>query len=186
MSRLRISKNGMSQNFNKVAVIKAVRQLTGIGLKEAKDAVEEAMTGTVVLIKNGTPHDSTIASSNDANDSIHENGMELFFGTSKTQFIVQAIRESAKLAADEEENELAILLLDVLRQHEINEVAKEERYRETQEQNRIRAHGERMRREEQDAIREAQEKRFRSTRKREQEQERTDRQQKYAPMDKRI
>jgi hypothetical protein len=186
MSRLRISKNGMSENFNKVAVIKAVRQLTGIGLKEAKDAVEEAMTGTVVIIKDGTPHDSTIASNYDSHDGIHDNGMELLFGTSKTQFIVQAIRESAKMAADEEENELAILLLDVLRQHEANEIVKEERYRETQEQNRIRAHGERMRREEQDSIREAQEERFQASRKREQEQERQDRQQSYAPMDKRI
>ena len=183
MSRLRISKNGMPEHYNKVAVIKAVRQLTGIGLKEAKDAVEEAMTGIVVIIKDGTPHESTIASSHDANDSIHENGMELYSGTSKTQFIIQAIRESAKMAADEEETDLAILLLGVLSQHEANEIEKEERYREAQDQIRIRAHGERMRREEQDSMREAQEERFRSSRKREQEQERN---KAYDPMDKRI
>jgi len=171
MSRLRISKNGMHEDFNKVAAIKAVRQLCGIGLKEAKDAVEEAMTGTVVVIADLTPHSSSQMSSQDAHENLRAQGMELLRGTSKTEFIVQAIRESAKLAADEEENNLAILLLDVLRQHEIDVAEKEENWRIAQEQNKMRAHNEKVRREEQDKIRDQQERRFQESRKRKHDEE---------------
>ena len=160
MSRLRTTKRGMPHDFNKVAAIKAVRQLAGIGLKEAKDAVEEAMTGIVVVIEDVRPHDPSAPAMYDASESLRAQGMELSSGTTKTQFIVQAVRESAKLAADEEETDLAILLLDALKQHEVNVAEKEERYLEAQEQNKIRAHAERMRREEQDVVREAQEVRF--------------------------
>ena len=169
MSRLRISKHGMPEDFNKVATIKAVRQLCGIGLKEAKDAVEEAMTGTVVVITDLTPHASSQMSNHDAHESLRAQGLVLQSGTSKTEFIVQAIRESAKLAADEEETELSILLLDALRKHEINVDAREEKWKESQEQDRVRAHAEKMRREEQDQIRDLQEKRFQETRDREQD-----------------
>ena len=40
MSRLRISKNGMPEHYNKVAVIKAVKDITGLGLGEAKAIVD--------------------------------------------------------------------------------------------------------------------------------------------------
>jgi len=170
MSRLRISKNGMPEDFNKILVIKAIRFLTGIGLKEAKDAVEEAMTGVITIIEDGNPRELSTTTGDEAHENIRANGMELFNGTSKVEFVVQAIRESAKLAADEEETELAILLLDVLRQHEINIDAKEERRQEILEQKRIRAHAERMRREEQDEIRQAQEARFQAARQRERDE----------------
>jgi len=169
MSRLRITKRGLPEDFQKVPAIKAVRQLTGIGLKEAKDAVEEAMTGAVVVLEDKRPHDSSAPAMYDAVESLRTQGMELSSGATKTEFIIQAVRESAKLAADEEETELAILLLDVLRQHEINVTEKDERYMEAQEQNRIRAHAERMRREEQDQVREAQEVRFQAAADREEQ-----------------
>ena len=169
MSRLRISKHGMPQDYNKVASIKAVRQLCGIGLKEAKDAVEEAMTGTVVAITDLTPHASSQMSNHDAHESLRAQGMILQAGTSKTEFIIQAVRESAKLAADEEETELSILLLDALRQHEINVDAREERWKETQEKDRVRAHAEQIRKEEQDAIRDQREVRFQAAQDREQD-----------------
>jgi hypothetical protein len=167
MSRLRILKTGMPEDFQKVPAIKAVRQLSGLGLKEAKDAVEEAMTGTVVVIEDKRPHDPSAPAMYDASENLRAQGMILQVGTSKTEFIVQAIRESAKLAADEDETELAILLLDALRKHEINVAAREESWKETQEQDRVRAHAEKLRREEQDAIRDAQEKRFQETNDRE-------------------
>ena len=46
MPTLRTTRNFDPNNYNKVAVIKAMRSLTGLGLKEAKDAVELAAAGT--------------------------------------------------------------------------------------------------------------------------------------------
>ena len=168
MARLRISKQGMPDSFNKVAAIKAVRLLTGIGLKEAKDTVEEAMTGVIVEIDDSSAiqRELTTANTHEAIENLRAQGMELQNGTTKIEFILQAVKESAKLATDEKETDLAILLLGVISQHEANVFAKEEQYKLMQEENRIRAHAERMRREEADALREKQEERFQADRQR--------------------
>ncbi|MDF2577419.1 MAG: rpLL [Chlamydiales bacterium] len=41
----------------KIGVIKAIREITGLGLKEAKDLVEEAAKGTAKVVKESAPKD---------------------------------------------------------------------------------------------------------------------------------
>lgn len=172
MAKLRLSNGTMRDGFNKVAAIKAVRQLTGIGLKEAKEVVEEAMTGVVVDLSASVPDESLI-SVQESYHALAAQGLELIQGTNKVEFIVAAIKESAKMAADEEEEELAIMLLDVIRQHKENCDEKKRREEADREAARERSHAERIRREEIANFREQEEQRW------ENEQRRS---QKNAPM----
>lgn len=170
MSKLRMSRGVLPDGFNKVAAIKAVRQLSGIGLKEAKDAVESAMQGELVDLSNSTPQDS-LASSVDAFNSLAEQGMSLIQGSTKAEFIIASLKESAKLAADEEEEELAMLLLDAIRQHKENVERKEIQLEAERENARERAHAERIRKEEVSALREKQEERWHAAEVRRRDQE---------------
>ena len=52
MPTLRTTRN-FDSDYNKVAVIKAMRSLTGMGLKHAKDAVELAASGTPFQFETG-------------------------------------------------------------------------------------------------------------------------------------
>lgn len=159
MSRLRLSSGGLPESFQKVVSIKALRLLTGIGLKEAKDAIEAAMIGELVSIQDGYPRDSEMTNY-EAHTNLKKNGLELVQGTTKIEFIIEAVKEIAKMAADEEEEQLAILLLDILRQHKENVRLKEKQYKDEQEDTRQRMHAERLRQEEVARISEQQEQRW--------------------------
>jgi len=144
MARLRLLPQASPANLNKVACIKAVRQLTGLGLKEAKDAVELAMTNVVVTFDDITAERS-INADHSSFDALKENGMELVAGTSKIEFIIAAVKESAKLAADEAEEELAILLLSAIKQHKQNQRDAEDKYKAEQELHQQRVHATKIR-----------------------------------------
>ncbi len=70
MPTLRTNRNFDPADYNKVAVIKAMRSLTGMGLKDAKDAVELAAAGTPFQFETGV----FIADSLGEVEVIDENG----------------------------------------------------------------------------------------------------------------
>jgi hypothetical protein len=144
MAKLRISATGMAEGFNKVACIKAVRALTGIGLKEAKDAVESAMTGIVVEFKHIDPR-RTVDTDPEYLESLRVNGLELSAGTNKVDFILAALKESAKLAADAGEEELAIAILGAIVQHKQTKLDAEENQRAETESHQLRVHAAKIR-----------------------------------------
>ena len=170
MSKLRLTREGMPQDFNKVSAIKALRQLSGVGLKDAKDAVEAAMTGQVVDLSTTAPVGEY--ADHDSLRNLTSQGFEFLNGKGKIPFVIEAIKESAKLAADEEDEELAMLLLGVIAQHKENCERREREAEEQRELNKQRNHADRMRREELDELRELQEQRFQSAELRSQENDR--------------
>ncbi len=137
MSKLRMTHAGsLPADFNKVTTIKAVRQLSGVGLKEAKDAVEAAMLGDIIDLGSFAPTEA-LAAGVESLRNLTAQGFEIINGRGKIPFVIEAIKESAKLAADEEDEELAMLLLDVIKQHKENCERKgreAEEMRELQEQ----------------------------------------------------
>lgn len=170
MSKLRLTREGMPQDFNKVSAIKALRQLSGVGLKEAKDAVEAVMTGEIVDLGTTAPRGEY--ADYDSLRNLTAQGFEFLNGKGKIPFVIEAIKESAKLAADEEDEELAMLLLDVIKQHNENCERREREAEEYRELAKQRSHADRMRREELDAVREQQEQRFQAAELRSQENDR--------------
>lgn len=108
-----------NRNFvesNKVKAIKAVRAITRLGLKDAKDAVEDAMDGHTITIESSfNPRDPAIA---------HELselkcfGFELAHEKTKASMILESVKQSAILAAKEDDYDLARLLLNVLTEYE--------------------------------------------------------------------
>lgn len=144
MAKLHISATGMSKGFNKVACIKAVRALTDIGLKEAKDAVESAMAGVVVEVKHINPR-RTVDAEQEYLENLRVNGLELSTGTNKVDFILAALKEAAKLAADEDEEELAIAILSAIVQHKQTKLDAEEKKRAETESHQLRVHAAKIR-----------------------------------------
>ena len=105
--------NGMS---SKVAVIKLVRQLSGIGLKEAKDAVESAMEGNSVDMKSVfNPRDPAHA---EGIANLIELGFDLNDKTTKASVILESVKQGAILAAKESDYGLAQLLITVITDYE--------------------------------------------------------------------
>jgi len=101
----------------KVASIKALRTLTGLGLKEAKDAVEDAMdTGKTSIQMYGDPvsllrtEEVKILTS----EGFRVNGIG-----DKKEAIVNSVQTSARIAIQDKQYELAIDLLKVLKDHDV-------------------------------------------------------------------
>lgn len=113
MATLRTTKGFNKRSYNKVAVIKAFRQLSNFGLKEAKDAVEAAAAGL--------PHEfilgnlaSTIEREADAITTMTDEGFTIGSANPKIEVIIEATKQSAVLATNEGDSELARILLGVL------------------------------------------------------------------------
>ena len=168
MSKLRMTHPGsLPTDFNKVTTIKAVRQLSGVGLKEAKDAVEAAMVGDIVDLGDFASSDA-LAAGVESLRNLTAQGFEIVNGRGKIPFVIEAIKESAKLAADEEDEELAMLLLDVIKQHKENCERREREAEEMRELARERNHAERIRKEQMSELRELQEQRWQASEERSQ------------------
>ena len=117
MSKLRLTRAGMPADFNKVAAIKAFRQLSGVGLKEAKDAVEEAMAnGSVEIDLYGEPSASLLRT--EEVKILQGEGFRISGITDKKEVILRSTKTSARIAVDEGEYDLAIDLIKVLQQHD--------------------------------------------------------------------
>lgn len=107
------------RDYNRVGVIKAIRQLTGLGLKEAKDLSEKQGTQLVLVraVDTVNPYTERVMPAKtvlaDAIAELRANGV----------IVVEAIRagtlaEVRQLASDallRDELDLAVALLDILR-----------------------------------------------------------------------
>lgn len=102
--------------YNKVACIKAFREITRLGLKEAKDAVELAAGGGVFVL----PERMSTVNCDEQIDMLNANGLTITGDATKVEFILRSLRANAKMAIDIEENNLAILILDTLDRFEDN------------------------------------------------------------------
>lgn len=106
--------------FNKVGCIKAVRTLTNLGLKEAKDMVEAAM--------NGTPQTANIHASLTRKDiedgirSLRDYGCTVNdISTNHRSIILGTIRETAIFASSVDEYSLAARLNELLAEYSSND-----------------------------------------------------------------
>ena len=106
----------MPQDYNKVASIKALRTITMLSLKDAKDAVEMAADGGLYTIPTGTPS----LEFKEEMGILNSNGLMITGSDDKVSFILKSLRANAKMAVDAEEHNLAILIIDTL-QHYANE-----------------------------------------------------------------
>jgi len=110
MAKLCKMPGGLVEGYNKVACIKAFRQITGLGLKEAKDAVELAADGGVFVL----PGKTAPAHDDEQINVLKANGLTITGNATKIEFILRSLRANAKMAIDCEENNLAILIIDAL------------------------------------------------------------------------
>ena len=109
-------KNRNYHNPNKVAAIKAVRAITGLGLKEAKDAVEEAMVGHIVSINTSfNPYDTIHAA---GLQDLSDMGFDLGDKKTKTAIVLESVKQAAILATKEDDYDLTRLLLNVLTEYD--------------------------------------------------------------------
>lgn len=95
---------------HKVAAIKALRNLVGLGLREAKDAIESVMDGEQITLDT----DATLNRSDIqilAGEGITVNG-----GTNR-RLVLQAIKSAVRIAIEDGEYDLAISLLEVMKKH---------------------------------------------------------------------
>lgn len=110
MATLRTTHNFNSQDYGKVAVIKALRSIGGIGLKEAKDGVELAAEGIPFEFTTTT----ILRDRYDEMEVFKEHGFILAELDSKTSIVLESVKQSVVFATKEGDNELARLLLNVL------------------------------------------------------------------------
>jgi hypothetical protein len=105
---------------NKLAAIKALRSFTGLGLKDAKDAVEDVMDGHNLDVPvNGNlidNHGKLVA--RDELAALRENGIHVSLGGTKREAVIGATRSAAKIAIEDCQYDLAIDLIKVLRDHD--------------------------------------------------------------------
>ncbi len=116
MSKLCRMPGSFPQNYNKVACIKAFRHITGLDLKEAKDAVELAASGEAFLL----PGRKTPVNCDDQISILKANGLMITGNADAIEFILRSMKANAKMAIDCDENNLAILIIDVLDRFEEN------------------------------------------------------------------
>ena len=84
----------LSQDYNKVACIKAFRFMTGLSLKDAKDAVELAADGGVFALPTKLPS----LEYKEEMGILNANGLMITDGTDKVSFILKSLRANAKMA----------------------------------------------------------------------------------------
>lgn len=117
MAHLRKGRNFHPDRYNKVATIKAVRAATAVGLKEAKDAVEDAVERGMV-VKMDVSNTLAPAALQDAIHAIENNGLVLSHKSQKIDFVLESLKQSAVMCAKEDEYELSQLIMSVLVEYE--------------------------------------------------------------------
>lgn len=116
MAKLCRMPGGFIEGYNKVACIKAFRRITGLDLKDAKDAVEIAAGGDAFVLRDKiVPRDC-----DDEIAILKANGLLITGSADKVQFILRSMKANAKMAIDCDENNLAILILDMLERFDDN------------------------------------------------------------------
>ncbi len=133
MSHLRKARNFNPNNYNKVATIKAVRAVSGLGLKEAKDAVEAAVErNEVVKVQISRHIESAVV--NDCIKTIEQNGLALGYKSHRIDVVLEGLKQSAILCAKEDEFELSQFIMDALLKYEkVEEKREDERMKRVDE-----------------------------------------------------
>lgn len=144
MPTLRTTRNFDPADYNKVAVIKAMRSLTGMGLKQAKDAVELAAAGTPFQFDTSI----FLADSIGEVEVIDENGFTVTEVNANVSIVLTSVRQSAVFAANQGDNELSRLLLNVLIDFEQIQKEREAEKRAAVDTLKEREYAEKLRREE--------------------------------------
>lgn len=134
MAHLRKARNFNYDNYNKVATIKAVRAVTHLGLKDAKDAVEDAvdrgLSISMDISRNLSP-----AVVQDSIRVIEDNGLLLTYKSQKIDFVLEGLKQSAIMCAREDEYELSQLIMSVLLDYDkIEERRESERMKRVEEE----------------------------------------------------
>lgn len=113
MAQLRKARNFNHDNYDKVKTIKAVRAVTHLGLKDAKDAVEDVvdrgLSISMDISRNLSP-----AVIQDSIREIESNGLLLTYKSQKIDFVLEGLKQSAIMCAREDEYELSQLIMGVL------------------------------------------------------------------------
>lgn len=147
MQTLRYAPSSFQERvYNKVKAIKAVRCLTGIGLKEAKDVVERAYDGHPVSVPSAKLNME--ADRREALRNIEAEGFQFGPATTKIAVILESLHLAVKMAIDENDKELASIMLKALMKYEraverrdekaaARAERKEERYREIQQREKM-------------------------------------------------
>jgi hypothetical protein len=126
MAYLTRNKYFEAEGHNKVPPIKALRSITRLGLKEAKDAVEAVIAGGTVELDHVFIDKHDAMQVREIND-LAGMGYDLRDRTQKSDIILESVKQSAVLATNENDYELAKLLLNVLTEYErIVEARKDE------------------------------------------------------------
>jgi len=142
MPTLRTTRNFDPADYNKVAVIKAMRSLTGMGLKDAKDAVELAASGTPFQFETGV----FIADSLGEVEVIDEHGFTVTEVNANVSIALSSVKECAVFATNQGDNELGRLLLNVLIDFEQIQKERDAEKRAAADTMKEREHAEKIRR----------------------------------------
>lgn len=110
----------IGETHNKVAAIKALRYITGLGLKDAKDTVEDVMEGhnlEVPLNPKAIDNHGRLDAREEV-ATLRAEGIHIATGGTKRHAVIGATRAAAKIAVDDHQYDLAIDLIKVLRDHD--------------------------------------------------------------------
>ncbi len=132
MATLRTTRKFNKNNYNKIIVIKAFRQISGVGLKEAKDGVESAAAGFPQEFKLQNLS-TTIERESESITNMADEVFTIGSANPKIEVIIEATKQSAILATNEGDTELARILLGALIDFKAIEQRREdERYAENE------------------------------------------------------
>lgn len=114
MTTFKRSRDFTVNNYNKVAVIKALRSVSGVGLKEAKDAVEAAADG--IAFEFNAPISTN--ENWDELQTMRTNGFTIAQANDRVTIILESIKQNAIFSTKDGDIDLARLLLNVLSDYE--------------------------------------------------------------------
>lgn len=140
MATLRTTRN-FNHPYDKVKVIKALRAISGIGLKDAKDGVEMAADGTSFEFTCNAVVNHHV----EELDTIRKNGFTIAELDAKISIVLESVKQNAIFAAREGDNELSKLLLNVLINFEQVQQKREEDKAELVEARKVREQAEKIR-----------------------------------------
>lgn len=99
------------RDTNKVAAIKGIRSLTGIGLKEAKEFIEEVMeTGMTRRIAFSAPKNKVVQ---EEFNRLADSGFAVEISGDNRNKVKDELKKLIKMAVENDQNDIAIELLKV-------------------------------------------------------------------------
>lgn len=115
---MKITLKQIGKTNNKVAAIKALRCITRLGLKEAKDAIESVMSGSVITVDAVGKKGFDSVDDRECLRTLTAEGIGVITGGGKRSVILSATRTNAKMAVEDGDYDLAISLINVLKEHD--------------------------------------------------------------------